>query len=115
MPSKTKEKNAAIAAKMATLPKIPKELIDQLVSGPMTGEAVNAATVAFKKALIERALGAELGHHLGQPAQDANHRNGSSAKTVLTGEGALRLDVPRDRKGSFEPLLIAKHERRDLR
>jgi len=81
----------------------------------MTGEAVNAATVAFKKALIERALGAELGHHLGQPAQDANHRNGSSAKTVLTGEGALRLDVPRDRKGSFEPLLIAKHERRDLR
>jgi len=112
MPSKTKEKNAAIAAKMATLPKIPKELIDQLVSGPMTGEAVNAATVAFKKALIERALGAELGHHLGQPAQDANHRNGSSAKTVLTGEGALRLDVPRDRKGSFEPLLIAKHERR---
>ncbi len=112
MPSKTKEKNAAIAAMSAALPKIPKELIDQLVTGPMTGEAVNAATVAFKKALIERALGAELGHHLGQPAQDANHRNGSSAKTVLTSEGAVRLDVPRDRKGSFEPLLIPKHERR---
>lgn len=53
--SKTKAKNAAIAAMSATLPKIPKELIDQLVTGPMTGEAVNAATVAFKKALIERA------------------------------------------------------------
>lgn len=38
----------------------PRELIDQFVTGPMTGDAVNAATVAFKKALIERALGAEL-------------------------------------------------------
>jgi putative transposase len=44
MPSKTKLKNAAIAAKSAALPKIPKELIDQFVTGPMTGEAVNAAT-----------------------------------------------------------------------
>ncbi len=52
-------KNAAIAAKSAALPKIPKELLDQFVSGPMTGEAVNAASMAFKKALIERALGAD--------------------------------------------------------
>ena len=42
MPSKTKMKNAAIAAKTAALPSIPKELIDQFVTGPMTGEAVNA-------------------------------------------------------------------------
>ena len=54
-------KNAAIAAKSAALPPIPTELIDQLVIGPMSGEAVNAASMAFKKALIERALGAELG------------------------------------------------------
>ncbi|MNX32796.1 hypothetical protein D3C86_630110 [compost metagenome] len=54
--SKTKMKNAAIAARMAALPSIPKELIDQFVTGPMTGEAVNEATAAFKKALIERAL-----------------------------------------------------------
>ncbi|MFN7446376.1 MAG: hypothetical protein ACK5RC_14640 [Curvibacter sp.] len=40
MPSKTKEKNAAIAAMSAALPKVPKELIDQFVNGPMTGEAV---------------------------------------------------------------------------
>jgi len=60
MPSKTKLKNAAIAAKSAALPKIPHELIDQFVTGPMTGEAVNAASLAFKKALIERAMGAEL-------------------------------------------------------
>ena len=54
MPSRTKQKNAEIAARSAALPKIPKELMDQLVSGPMTGEEVNAATLAFKKALIER-------------------------------------------------------------
>jgi transposase-like protein len=112
MPSRTKQKNAEIAARSAALPKIPKELMDQLVSGPMTGEEVNAATMAFKKALIERVMGAELGHHLGKPAEDANHRNGTSAKTVITGEGPVRVDIPRDRNGSFEPLLIPKHERR---
>ena len=68
MPRKTKVKNAAIAARSAALPSIPKELIDQFVTGPMSAEAVNAASVAFKKALIERALGAELGHHLGYRA-----------------------------------------------
>jgi putative transposase len=62
MPSKTSKKKAA-----AALPTIPKELIDQFVSGPMSAEAVNAASMAFKKALIERALGAELSHHLGYP------------------------------------------------
>jgi putative transposase len=93
-------------------------LFDQFVTGPMTGEAVNAASMAFKKALIERAMGAELGHHLGYPAGAAkpaaatNQRNGTSAKTVLTGEGPVRIEVPRDRVGSFEPLLIPKHERR---
>jgi transposase-like protein len=117
--SKTKMKNAAIAAKMAGLPSIPKELIDQFVSGPMTGDAVNAATVAFKKALIERALGAEMSHHLGYPngaskpeASPVNQRNGRSAKTVLTDDGPLRIEVPRDRAGSFEPVLIPKHQRR---
>jgi putative transposase len=118
MPSRTKMKNAAIAARSAALPKIPDELIDQFVKGPMTGEAVNAASMAFKKALIERAMGAELGHHLGYPAgaakpdAGANQRNGKSAKTVQTGEGPVRIEVPRDRDGSFEPILIPKHERR---
>jgi transposase-like protein len=118
MPSKTKLKNAAIAARSAALPSIPKELLDQFVSGPMTGAEVNAASMAFKKALIERALGAELGHHLGYPSGEtkpeatSNQRNGTSGKTVMTEDGPLRIDVPRDRDGSFEPLLIAKHERR---
>jgi hypothetical protein len=60
MPSKTEK----LAASAASLPSIPKELIDQFVSGPMSGEAVNDACLAFKKALIERALGAEMGLHL---------------------------------------------------
>ena len=68
MPNRTKIKNAAIAARSAALAKIPDELIDQFVIGTMTGEAVNAASMAFKKALIKRAMGAELGHHLGYPA-----------------------------------------------
>ncbi|MEN7531941.1 IS256 family transposase, partial [Cupriavidus sp. DL-D2] len=88
------------------------------VKGPMTAEAVQDAAMAFKKALIERALGAELGHHLGypagteRPAETTNQRNGKSAKTVLTEDGPLRLDIPRDRDGSFAPILIPKHERR---
>ena len=105
-------------AAAATMPSIPKELIDQFVTGPMSAEAVNAASMAFKKALIERALGAELSHHLGyrpgatKPEDANNHRNGASGKTVLTEDGPLRIDVPRDRDGSFEPLLIPKHDRR---
>jgi putative transposase len=58
----------------AALPTIPKEIIDQFVSGPMTAEAVNAASMAFKKAFIERALGAELSHHLGYPPGAAKAR-----------------------------------------
>jgi transposase-like protein len=118
MPSKTKLKNAAIAARSAALPKIPAQLLDQLVQGPMAAESIQDVTTALKKALIERALGGELSHHLGyppggdKPAEAGNHRNGSTGKTVLTEDGPLRIEVPRDRQGSFEPLLIPKHERR---
>ena len=100
------------------LPKIPKELLEQFTDGPMTAEAIEDASAAFKKALIERALNAELGHHLGyppgaqRPEDGTNQRNGNSGKTVLTGDGPLRLDIPRDRDGSFSPILIPKHERR---
>jgi transposase-like protein len=84
----------------------------------MTAESIQDMTTALKKALIERALGGELSHHLGyppggdKPAEAGNHRNGSTGKTVLTEDGPLRIEVPRDRQGSFEPLLIPKHERR---
>lgn len=117
MPISRKTTKAAMAA-AAAMPSIPKELIDQFVTGPMSAQAVNAASMAFKKALIERALGAELSHHLGyrpgttKPEDANNHRNGSSGKTVLTEDGPLRIEVPRDREGSFEPMLIPKHDRR---
>jgi putative transposase len=57
---------------------------------------------------------AERLHPSGAPRPEAatNQRNGKSAKTVLTEDGPLRIEVPRDREGSFEPLLIPKHERR---
>src|SRR3546814_1801566 len=63
-------------------PAIPTELIDYFVKGPMTAEAVEDASAAFKKALIERAMGAELSHHLGywpgtaRPVQASDWRNG---------------------------------------
>ena len=113
-----KMQKANAAAQAAVLPKIPPELLDQVVKGPMTAAAVEDASRAFKKALIERALGAEMSYHLGYPAgadkpeAATNHRNGKSGKTVLTDDGPLRIEVPRDREGEFEPRLIGKHERR---
>ena len=98
---------------------IPADILDQLVrEGPLTAAEVETATRRFKKALIERALGAELSHHLGyapgtpKPEITTNHRNGASGKTVLTDDGPVAIEVPRDREGTFEPQLIGKHERR---
>jgi putative transposase len=99
MPSKTKKP-------LAELPTSPKELIDQFVTGSITAETVNAAPLAFKRALIERALGSELSHHLGskpgtsKPTPAKNQRNGVDAKTVLTDEGSVRIEVPREREGT---------------
>jgi transposase-like protein len=98
---------------------IPAEILDQIVrDGPLTAEEVETASRRFKKALIERALGAELTHHLGyasgaaKPELTTNHRNGTSGKTVITDDGPVSIEVPRDREGTFEPQLIGKHERR---
>lgn len=65
-----------------------------------------------------RMLGGELMHHLRyrpggtKPPAATNQRNGTGSKTVVTDEGALDLEVPRDRDGTFEPQLIPKHARR---
>lgn len=98
---------------------VPSEILDQFIrQGPITAEELNAAVRRFKKAIIERALGGELPHHLGyppggeKPDETTNHRNGTGTKTVLTDDGALAIDVPRDRDGTFEPRLVRKHERR---
>jgi putative transposase len=114
MPRKPKSLPSA-----APLAPIPAEILDQFVrQGPLTPEELDAVVRQFKKAIIERALGGELTHHLGyaprgaKPEDTTNHRNGTSGKTVLTDDGPLPLEVPRDRDGSFEPRLIGKHERR---
>jgi len=98
---------------------IPADILDQIVrEGSLTAADVETATRRFKKALIERALGAELSHYLGyapgtaKPELASNHRNGTSGKTVLTDDGPVPIEVPRDREGTFEPQLIGKHERR---
>ena len=92
---------------------LPKEFLEKLIPGPMDAAGVEAVFQQLKKAVIERALGAELGLHLADAEGGSrNHRNGRSGKTVLTDEGPLRIDVPRDRTGTFEPQLIPKHERR---
>ncbi len=107
MPRKKKDLPAAPAVE------IPKEFLEQLIPGPMDAAGVEAVYQRLKKAVIERALGAELQMHQRDPEGGiGNHRNGRSGKTVLTDDGAVRIDVPRDRAGTFEPQLIPKHERR---
>ena len=98
---------------------VPSEILDHFVGqGPITAEELEATVRRFKKAVIERAMGGELTHHLGyppggtKPDDTTNHRNGTSEKTVLTDDGPLTIDVPRDRESTFEPRLIGKHERR---
>jgi transposase-like protein len=118
MPMKKKRTVASQAAARGPLPALPEALLDELVKGPMTPAEVQDLMLAFNKALIERAMGAEMNMHLGyrpgqpKPSEQTNERNGASGKTVITERGPLRVDLPRDREGSFEPLLIPKHERR---
>jgi putative transposase len=106
---------------MTTDSTITPELLDQLLANyskpeDLTGE--NGLFKQLKKALIERALGAELSEHLGYEKGDpggrgtGNNRNGTSSKTILTEDGEIEIAVPRDRAGSFEPQLIAKGQTR---
>lgn len=70
------------------------------------------------KAVLERALQAEMSDHLGyEPGDPAgrgtgNSRNGSSTKTVATQHGPIELSIPRDRNAAFEPRIVPKHARR---
>ena len=66
MPRKTK---TTAAADQAAQPQIPADFLDQLVTGPMTAGQVQGLFDQFKKALLERALGAEMSHHLDQSTE----------------------------------------------
>src|SRR5208282_1417243 len=101
---------------------IKNEILDELLKDkdPKTIFSSEGLLGELKKALAERVLNAEMDHHLADSTQDevsagekpGNRRNGYSKKTVLTENEALELSIPRDRRGSFEPQLIAKYQRR---
>jgi putative transposase len=96
-------------------------VIDELLAGARTEEEIvgrGGVLAQLTKRLVERALQAELGEHLGYephrepPGGVGNTRNGSTGKTLQTEHGPIRVETPRDRNGSFEPLLVAKGQRR---
>lgn len=96
------------------------ELLDELLKnytepGDLLGP--NGLLTELKKRLINRVLESELTTHLGYekheaaPEDTSNARNGHSPKTLRTDDGKLPIKVPRDRKGTFEPALVPKHQR----
>ena len=94
-------------------PKSPDAILDQLLAGadPKTAFDPNGLLDELKKALAERALNAEMDHHLGN-GESGNSRNGYGKKTVTTETSRIELDIPRDRQSTFDPQLIAKYQRR---
>lgn len=94
------------------------ELLDEVLKEYRGPQDIEGIFKQFKKAVVERALEAELTAHLGygkgedKPEHQPNYRNGTTAKRVLTDQGNLEIEVPRDRDNSFEPQLIKKGERR---
>lgn len=101
---------------------IRKEILDELIKDYKNPEDLigeNGLLKQLTKALLERAMAAELTHELGFERHDKsslkennNRRNGTSAKTVKSKHGEIQLSIPRDREGEFEPVIIKKHQRR---
>ena len=94
-------------------------LIDELVAQCSAGEDFFGPEGVFTKlkgAVMERLLEAEMDIHLGHERnasrQGSNARNGYTEKTVQTESGPVRIRIPRDREGSFEPQLVKKQQRR---
>ena len=100
---------------------IRKELLDELIKDYKKPEDLIGETGLLKqltKALMERALGAELTDHLGYEKHDpagynsGNSRNGTSSKTVKGEFGEIVVETPRDRNSTFEPQILSKHQTR---
>ena len=97
------------------------ELIDELLKDYQKPEDIigeNGLLKRFVKAVLERAMNAELTHHLGYEKHDpagynsGNSRNGTSGKKVKGEFGELEIEVPRDRASTFEPQILPKHQTR---
>jgi putative transposase len=97
------------------------KLIDELLAGRTTVAEIageNGLLKQLTKAILERALAAELTSHLGYEKHDVaghnsgNSRNGASQKRLKGDFGTVGIEVPRDRDGSFEPQLVAKGQTR---
>ena len=100
---------------------IKKEVLDELIKDYKKPEDLIGEAGLLKqltKALMERALNAELTHHLGYEKHDptghnsGNSRNGTSPKTVKGEFGEIVVETPRDRNSSFEPQILKKHQTR---
>jgi len=100
---------------------IKSELIDELLKDYQKPEDIigeNGLLRRFVKAVLGRALNAELTHHLGYEKHDpagnnsGNSRNGTSGKTIKGDFGELEIEVPRDRVSTFEPQILPKHQTR---
>lgn len=95
-------------------------LLDELLKGKAPEQILgeNGLLKQMTKRMVERALAAELTAHLGYdphergPAPRDNARNGTNPKTVIGETGPLEIEVPRDRAGTFEPVLVRKRQRR---
>src|SRR5664279_5270717 len=97
------------------------EVLDALLAGARTAQEIagpDGLLGRLTRRLLNRALDAELSAHLGYEAGEAppggagNARNGKPSKTILTDQGPLRIQSPRDRNGSFEPQIVKKRQTR---
>jgi transposase-like protein len=96
-----------------------KEVPDEILKGchgPDDFYGPEGIMKQLTKALVERAMEAELTEHLGYEKHDqgekpqTNRRDGKSAKAPGSGHGPMSIEVPRDREGTFEPLIVPKHQ-----
>ncbi|MGF6466466.1 hypothetical protein QFZ89_001624 [Paraburkholderia youngii] len=99
MPMKKKRTVAAQAAARGPLPELPKALLDDLVKGHMTRAEVQDLMLAFNKAVIERAMGAEMNLHLGYPRGQSK----PAARAPRTSNGHCRRSVPVHRNRRAAP------------
>jgi putative transposase len=109
------------ALQMPSGRRISNEVIDELLAGACTEEEIagpGGLLAELTKRLVERAMEVEITDHLGyEPHQEppggaGNTRNGSTPKTLITEQGPVGIDTPRDRDGSFQPKIVKKRQRR---